>query len=91
MTVCSICLGSTECSSSSGPVHVPGYIGRWVYLIAEDRKSGYRWTVRTKRRNPCDVEVLEGLKEGDWIISSGYDAYNEIDTRLFPEPVQLDE
>jgi len=41
--------------------------------------------------SPRDVEVLEGLKEGDWIISSGYDAYNEIDTPLFPEPVRLDE
>jgi len=65
--------------------------GRWVYLVAEDRKSAYRWDIRTGRKNPRDVEVLEGLKEGDWIISSGYDAFDEIDTLLFPEPVQLEE
>ena len=65
--------------------------GRWVYLIAEDRKSAYRCDIRTGRQNPRDVEVLEGLREGDWIISSGYDAFNEADTLLFTEPIQLND
>jgi hypothetical protein len=33
--------------------------------------------------------VLEGLREGDWIISSGYDSFNEVDTLIFPEAVVL--
>ncbi len=63
--------------------------GRWVYLIAEDRRSAYRADIRTGRQNPRQVEVLEGLKEGDWIISSGYDSFNEADILMFGEPVQL--
>ncbi len=63
--------------------------GRWVYLISEDRQSAYRANIRTGRQNPRDVEVLEGLREGDWIITSGYDSFNEVDTLVFPQPVQL--
>lgn len=63
--------------------------GRWVYLLSEDRRSATRANIRTGRQNPRDVEVLEGLKEGDWIISSGYDSFNEVDTLIFPEPVEL--
>ena len=63
--------------------------GRWVYLISEDRLSANRTNIRTGRQNPRDVEVLEGLREGDWIITSGYDAFNEVDTLMFAQPVQL--
>jgi HlyD family secretion protein len=64
--------------------------GRWVYLISGDRLSASRANIRTGRQNPRDVEVLEGLREGDWIITSGYDSFNEADTLVFPEPVQLE-
>jgi len=63
--------------------------GRWVYLISEDRLSANRTNIRTGRQNPRDVEVLEGLREGDWIITSGYDSFNEVDTLMFEQPVQL--
>jgi HlyD family secretion protein len=63
--------------------------GRWVYLLSEDRQSAYRANIRTGRQNPRDVEVLEGLREGDWIITSGYDSFNEVDTLIFPQPVEL--
>jgi hypothetical protein len=35
------------------------------------------------------VEILEGLREDDWIITSGYDSFNEVDTLAFDQPVQL--
>jgi HlyD family secretion protein len=63
--------------------------GRWVYLISGDRLSAARANVRAGRQNPRDVEVLEGLKEGDWIITSGYDSFNEVDMLAFDQPVQL--
>jgi HlyD family secretion protein len=63
--------------------------GRWVYLISEDRLSASRTNIRTGRQNPRDIEVLEGLREGDWIITSGYDAFNEVDTLVFEQPMQL--
>jgi HlyD family secretion protein len=64
--------------------------GRWVYLISEDRLSASRTNIRTGRQNPRDVEVLEGLREGDWIITSGYDAFNEVDTLVFEQSIQLE-
>jgi HlyD family secretion protein len=60
-----------------------------VYLVSEDRLSASRANIRTGRQNPRDVEVLEGLREGDWIITSGYDAFNEVDTLVFPQAVDL--
>jgi HlyD family secretion protein len=63
--------------------------GRWIYLVSEDRLSANRINIRTGRQNPRDIEVLEGLREGDWIITSGYDSFNEVDSLLFPQPVQL--
>jgi HlyD family secretion protein len=63
--------------------------GRWVYLISDDRLSASRANIRTGRQNPRDVEVLEGLREGDWIITSGYDSFNEVDSLVFPAPVEL--
>lgn len=63
--------------------------GRWVYLIAEDGKSARRADIRLGLQNPRTVEVLEGLKKGDWIITSGYDSYNEADVLNFTKPLEL--
>lgn len=63
--------------------------GRWVYLISEDGKSAYRTNIRLGRQNPRYVEVLEGLKEGDWVITSGYDTFKEANTLIFKEPLNL--
>lgn len=63
--------------------------GRWVYLVSEDRSSAYRAPIRLGRQNPRYVEVLEGLKAGDWIISSSYDAFNEAEELTFTEPLEL--
>lgn len=64
--------------------------GRWAYLIAEDGRSATRTDIRLGRQNPQFVEVLEGLREGDWIITSGYDSYNQIDQLNFSEQIDLD-
>lgn len=63
--------------------------GRWVYLISEDRLSARRTPIRAGRQNPRHVEVLEGLRAGDWIVSSSYDTFNEADELRFTRPIQL--
>jgi HlyD family secretion protein len=63
--------------------------GRWVYLISEDQKTAYRADVRLGRQNPRYVEILEGLKEGDWVITSGYDTFNEADELIFSATLNL--
>lgn len=63
--------------------------GRWAYLVAEDRRSAFRAPIRLGRQNPRFVEVLEGLRAGDWIVSSSYDAFNDADELTFTEPIEL--
>jgi HlyD family secretion protein len=63
--------------------------GRWVYLISEDGESAHRASIRLGRQNPRFVEVLEGLRPGDWIITSSYDSFNEADELKFSQPIEL--
>ncbi len=63
--------------------------GRWVYLISEDGKTASKTDIRKGRENPGYVEIIEGLKEGDWVITSGYDTFKEADKLIFNEPVDL--
>lgn len=64
--------------------------GRWVYLIAKDGRTAHRAEIRLGRQNPQYVEVLEGLKQGDWIITSGYDTFNKADELDFTSPLKLE-
>jgi len=59
--------------------------GRWVYLVSADGKTARRAEVKLGRQNPRQVEVLEGLREGDLVVTSGYDAYNNADELRFSE------
>jgi HlyD family secretion protein len=63
--------------------------GRWAYLISKDQKSASRADVRLGRQNPRYVEILEGLKKGDWVITSGYDSFKENDQLIFTAPQSL--
>jgi HlyD family secretion protein len=57
--------------------------GRWVYLLAKDGHSAHRTPVHLGKQNPRAVEVLEGLHEGDRIITSSYETYNAVDELQF--------
>jgi len=61
--------------------------GRWVYLIAEDGRTARRAPVRLGRQNPRYVEVLEGLRPDDRIVTSTYTTFNDVDELEFTEPV----
>lgn len=63
--------------------------GRWVYLVAEDGESARRTAIRLGRQNPRFVEVLEGLRPGDRIVTSSYEAFNQVDELVFTEPARL--
>lgn len=53
--------------------------GSWVFVVSPDGKSATRRNVRLGRRNPDHVEVLDGLKPGEKVIVSGYEAYLKMD------------
>jgi HlyD family secretion protein len=63
--------------------------GRWAYLVSADRRSARRTSIRLGQQNPQYVEVLEGLKDGDWIVTSNYDAFNSVDELTFTQPIEL--
>lgn len=49
--------------------------GNWVFKLNEDGSVAYRLDVQLGRQNPDYYEVLQGLKPGDKVITSGYDTY----------------
>jgi HlyD family secretion protein len=61
--------------------------GRWVYLVAQDGRSARRAPVRFGRQNPRYLEVLEGLRPGDRIVTSSYTTFNDVDELEFTEPI----
>jgi HlyD family secretion protein len=62
--------------------------GRWVYRLDADGASARRVDVVPGRQNPESFEVLDGLEPGDWIISSSYDAYQDVDELSFSSPIR---
>jgi HlyD family secretion protein len=53
--------------------------GNWVFALTADGRSATRRDVRLGRRNPQFVEVLDGLKPGDRVIVSSYQAFEKMD------------
>ncbi len=62
--------------------------GRWVYKVSADGLSATRVSIVAGRQNPQSFEILEGLETGDWIITSGYDTFNDADTLNFSTPLK---
>ena len=60
--------------------------GRWVFVVAPDGRSAARRSVHIGRRNPDYVEVLEGLQQGEKVIVSGYEAFQNVDRVEFEQP-----
>ena len=52
--------------------------GKWVFVLNSDNKAVKR-TIKIGRENPFYYEVLEGLKEGDKVITSGYDDFEKVE------------
>jgi HlyD family secretion protein len=53
--------------------------GNWVFVLSPDGRSATHRNVRLGRRNPEFVEVLDGLKPGERVIVSGYEAFKTMD------------
>jgi HlyD family secretion protein len=60
--------------------------GNWVFVVSPDGRYATRRNVRLGRRNPEAVEVVDGLKPGEKVIVSGYEAYQKIDRVEFTGP-----
>ncbi len=49
--------------------------GNWVFKLSDDGTVAYRIDIQLGRQNPDYYEVIQGLKPGDKVITSGYDTY----------------
>jgi HlyD family secretion protein len=57
--------------------------GQWVFVVDESGDFAARRDVRFGRRNPEGIEVLEGLRDGERVITSGYDSIERFDRIQF--------
>ena len=53
--------------------------GEWVFVVDESGDFAVRRHVRFGRRNPVGIEVLEGLKKGERVITSSYESLERFD------------
>jgi HlyD family secretion protein len=60
--------------------------GNWAFVLAPDGTYAERRNIRLGRRNPDYVEVVDGLKPGEKIIVSGYEAFQKTDRVEFAKP-----
>ena len=63
--------------------------GNWAFVVAPDGSYAERRNIRLGRRNPDYVEVVDGLKPGERIIVSGYEAFQKMDRVEFEKPEKL--
>jgi HlyD family secretion protein len=52
--------------------------GNWVYVLGPDGSYATRRNVRLGRRNPQNIEVLDGLAPGERVILSSYGDFKEV-------------
>jgi HlyD family secretion protein len=52
--------------------------GNWIFKLDESGSKAYRIDISLGRQNPEFYEVMQGLKEGDKVITSGYDNYEQV-------------
>lgn len=50
--------------------------GKWIFVVKENKAE--RRNIKLGRENPLYYEVLEGLKEGEKVVTSTYKDYNEV-------------
>ncbi len=53
--------------------------GKWVYVIDPGGGRAQKRSIRVGNKNPLFYEVLDGLKEGERVITSSYDLYKDYD------------
>jgi HlyD family secretion protein len=53
--------------------------GNWVFVVDPAGKAATRRNVRLGRKNPQYIEVVDGLRPGEKVIVSGYEAYRKMD------------
>jgi HlyD family secretion protein len=53
--------------------------GAWVFVVSSDHSRAVKRSVRLGRRNPDQIEVLDGLTVGEEIVTSPYTNFLDMD------------
>lgn len=53
--------------------------GKWIFVLTPDGRQAIKRNIRLGRRNMHSIEVLEGLKAGERVVTSAYAGYLDID------------
>jgi len=59
--------------------------GNWIYVLDEQGKRACKRLIKTGRQNGDAYEILEGLAEGETVITSSYQNYNDKDELVLVE------
>ncbi len=54
--------------------------GNWIFVVTADGSQAVRRPVRLGRRNSQFIEVIEGLEQGERVITSPYTSYQNMQT-----------
>ena len=57
--------------------------GQWVFVIDQDGASATKREISIGQQNPAYYEIVDGLLEGEQIISSGYGSFGNAETIIF--------
>ena len=57
--------------------------GKWIFVVSPDGGKAVRREIRIGRQNPQYYEVIEGLKPGEKVITSGYDSFGDNEVLVF--------
>ena len=52
--------------------------GSWIFVVSADNNTAIKRNVRLGRRNSRFIEVLEGLEQGERVVTSPYSSYKDI-------------
>jgi HlyD family secretion protein len=52
--------------------------GNWIFKVSEDGKTAYKVDIQLGNKNIDYYEVLQGLKAGDKVVTSSYEAYGNM-------------
>lgn len=51
--------------------------GSWIYVLNKNNTQAYKREIKVGRKNPKYFEVMDGLNEGEFVITSSYDLYED--------------
>jgi HlyD family secretion protein len=57
--------------------------GNWIFKLSKDGKTAYKTDIQLGRQNTDYYEVLQGVKPGDKVITSGYESFGDIQELVF--------